>query len=354
MRTLTVALALAGVLGLQSPAHALEPFTIEVMTLPFGTASYASDMALESLFKELKSPVSLQLKQTPGAMFISRYNFENKQKMREGKLPYITTLSSSSIIPYIAVGLPPYEKYPSEDTRVMFASGGMLVPFVTFNKDIKSPADFKGKKVGVAEKSRPNMSTLPNQPVFDHAYGGYDKVDWQYLGFANSKDAILNGSIDVHLGNVTCDIKQAADGSLYVDSGTPDPALMEVVSSGNKYQVVSEDPEVLKAAYDPAKHLVHVPVLMKAGTLPGQTEDAWVKGAFIVYGVDKTMPDEVVEEIVYQVFNNKARLADYYEGFSYIGSTPYPLGMDQRFIHPGMYRAMKRLNIALPEGVTVP
>lgn len=354
MRTLTAALALAGIIGLHSPAMALSPFTIEVLTLPFGTASYASDMALESLFKELKSPVTLQLKQTPGAMFISRYNFENKQKIREGKTPYTTSLTSSSIIPYMAAALPPYEKYPTEDSRIIFASGGMLIPFVTFKKEIKSPADFKGHKVGVAEKSRPNMSTLPNQPVFDHAYGGYDKVDWQYLGFANSKDAILNGSIDVHLGNLTCNIKQAADGSLYVESGTADPALMEVVSSGNKYHVVSEDPAVLKAAYDPAKHLVHVPVLMKAGTLPGQTQDAWVKGAFIVYAVDKTMPEEVVEEVVYQIFSHKERLSDYYEGFSYMGDTPYPIGMDQRFIHPGMFRAMKRLGIPLPEGVTVP
>lgn len=354
MRAFAVIMAIAATVGLCKPALALEPITIELLTLPFGTSSYASDMALESLFKEIKSPIKLQLKQTPGAMFISRYNADNLTKMREGKVPFTMSLTMATIVPYMGKGLPPYQDYPSPDSRIALATSGALSLFVTFKEGIKSPADFKGKKVGVAERSRPNMSTLPNQPVFDYAYGGFDKVDWQYLGFSNSKDAILNGSIDVHMGNITGAIKTAPDGSLYIDSATPDPALMEVISSGNKYYIVSEDPEVLKAAYDPAKHLVQVPVLVKAGTLPGQTSDAWVKGGFTVYSVDKNLPADVVEELVYQIFTNKARLTDYYESFKYMGATPLPAGVDPHFIHPGLYRAMKRLGIPLPEGVTVP
>ena len=354
MKRLIAAFALLAFLLPSHSARAVDPTTIELLTLPFGTASYASDMALESLFKELKSPVSLMLKQTPGAMFISRYNFDNLDKMREGQMPFTMSLTTSAIVSYMAMGLPPYQDYPAPDSRIVFASGGIIDPFVTFDPDIKTPADFVGKKVGVAERSRPNQSTLLNQPEFDYGYGGYDKVDWQYLGFANSKDAILNGSIDVHLGNISCTIKEAEDGTLYVDSGTMDPSMMEVVSSGNQFHIVAEDPEVIRAAYDPNKHLVQVPVLMKAGTVPGQTEDVWVKGGFVVYALDKNVPDDVVEEIVYQVFTHKDRLADYYEGFAYLGDSPFPSGTDPKWMHPGMFRAMQRMGLPLPEGVTLP
>lgn len=354
MKRLAIAFALLAFLSAGHPARALEPITIELLTLPFGTASYAFDMAMESMFKEVNGPVTMLLKQTPGAMFISRYNFENLQKMRAGKVPFTMSVSTSAITMYMAEGLPPYEKYPAPDSRILCSTGAILMPFVAFDPAIKTPADFKGKKVGVAERSRPNQSTLPNQPVFDYAYGGYDKVAWQYLGFANSKDAMLNGSIDVYMGNISSTIKQAEDGTLYADSGTMDPSMMEVVSSGNKFHIVAEDPAVLKAAYDPAKHLVQYPVLMKAGTVPGQTEDVWVKGGFTIYGVDKDMPEDVVEEIVYQMFTHKERLADYYEGFAYMGDSPYPAGLDPKWVHPGTFRAMKRLGLPLPAGVSLP
>lgn len=348
-----MALALVATLGVGN-ARALEPTTIEILTMPFGTGSYAQDMALESFFKEIKSPITILLKQTPGALFVARYIVENVDKMRAGKVPFTMAGTTSSIIPYMAQGLPPYQDYPTPTNVIMCANRGILLPFVTYNSKIKSPADFVGKKVGVAERSRPNMSTLPNKPVFEKGYGGYDKVDWQYLGFSNSKDAILNGSIDVHMGNISCVIETAPDGSLYATAGTVDPSLMEVISSGNPFYIVSEDPELLKTAYDPSTDLVHVPVLLKAGSIPGQTEDAWVKGGFSVYSIDKAVPEEVVEEIVYQMFTNQKRLADYYEGFSFMNRSPLPSGIDLKWCHPGLFRAMKRLGLPLPEGVTVP
>ncbi len=337
-----------------SSALAVEPRTIELMTLQFGTASYASDMAMESLFKELKSPLTLLLKQTPGAMYITRYNFENLEKMRSGQVPFTMSLTTSAITEYSAKGLPPYQDYPLPDTRVIFGMNGVLLPFVTFNPDIKTPADFIGKKVGFAEKSRPNQSVLPNKPVFDKAYGGFDKVDWQYLGFSNSKDALLNNSIDVHMGNITATLDTDENGNIYMVKGTYDPALMEIVSANRPFYFVTEDPEILKTAYDPNHDMIHFPVLIKAGTLPGYDKDFWVKGGLVVYAVDKDLPDDVVEEIVVTVFKNKARLADYYEGFAHMGDNPYPLGLDPAFIHPGLYKAMQTLGIPLPAGVKAP
>lgn len=353
LHSIGLTLALVAILGV-GKANALEPITIELLTMPFGTTSYAQDMALESFFKEIKSPITLLLKQIPGAMFASRYIYENTDKMREGKVPFAMTATSANIVPYMGKGLPPYQDYPTPDHVIMCATRVTLQPFVTFDPKIKTPADMVGKKVGIAERSRPNMSTLPNKPIFDRAYGGFDKVDWQYLGFANSKDAILNGSIDVHMSNVGCVVETAPDGSLYTTTGTPDPSMMEVISSGKPFYIVSEDPEVLKTFYDPNTDLVHVPVLMKAGTIPGQTEDAWVKAAFSVYAIDKGAPADVVEEIVYQMFTHKARLTDYYEGFSHLSGNPFPRGAELSQCHPGLFRAMKRLGLPLPEGVTVP
>ena len=128
-------------------------------------------------------------------------------------------------------------------------------------------------------------------------------MDWQYLGFGNSKDALLNGSIAVHMGNLSGEIKTAPDGTLYMDACTPDPAMMEIISAGKPFRFVSEDPAVLASAYDPDKHLMHFPVLIKAGAVPNLKEDAWAKGAFITYSGDRSIPAEAVEEMVYQMWS---------------------------------------------------
>jgi TRAP-type uncharacterized transport system substrate-binding protein len=353
MKHCLASLAVIAALLAAQPARALDGAAIEILTLPFGTSSYSTDMGMESFFKEINGPLRFLLKQTPGAMYITRYNHENREKMVAGKIPFTITLSTAAITPYVAKGLPPYQDFPLP-SRVLCAIDGLAIVWVTFDPAIQSPADFAGQKVGVAERSRPNQSELPNRPVFDHAYGGYDKVDWQYLGFGNSKDALLNGSIAVHAGNLSGEIKTAPDGTLYMDSCTPDPALMEIISAGRPFHFVSEDPAVLRAAYDPEKHLVHFPVLIKAGAVPNLTEDAWAKGGFIVYSGDMDMPAEAVEEMVYQMWSKRDRLADFYEGFRTMGASPYPAGCDPQYIHPGLFRALNRLGIALPEGVSAP
>ena len=37
-----------------------------------------------------------------------------------------------------------------------------------------------------------------------------------------------------------------------------------------------------------------------------------------------------------------------------MGASPYPRGLDPKYVHPGLFRAMERLGVALPEGVTAP
>ncbi len=334
-------------------AQAVEKTNLEILTLPFGTSAYAMDMAMESLFKEFESPVSLLLKQTPGMMFVYRYRFENNNKMQDGKMPFYLYNTVLPVVKYAAQGLTPYEDYPDPDSRIIAIVNGAVTPYITFEDDITTLQEMEGRKVGVAEKARPNQSILPNKPLFDKVLGDFEKVDWQYLGAMNSKDAILNGSIDVHMGTALCQLLTDENGNYYTTKITPDPATMEVISSGNAYTIINEDPEVIKAAYDPTKDLVQSPILLKAGSAPGIEKDVWVKGFAVGYLTHKDVSDEVVEEIVYTMYKNKARLAEYYEGFSYMTDSPYLPGTDVALYHPGVFKAMKRLGLPLPEGVTV-
>ncbi len=355
MKLKSIILACMAAMLFSSPmkANAVEKTNMEILTLPFGTSAYAMDMAMESLFKEFESPISLLLKQTPGMMFVYRYRFENNDKMQEGKMPFYLYNTVLPVITYAANGLTPYEDYPDPDSRIIAVVNGAVTPYITFEDDIKVLNDMEGKKVGVAEKARPNQSILPNKPLFDKVLGDFEKVDWQYLGAMNSKDAILNGSIDVHMGTALCQLLADENGNFYTTKITPDPATMEVISSGTPYSIIDEDPSVVRSAYNPASDLVQSPVLLKAGSAPGLDKDVWVKGFGVGYLTHKDVSDEVVEEIVYTMYKNKERLAEYYEGFSYMTDSPYLPGTDVALYHPGVFKAMKRLGLALPDGVTV-
>jgi TRAP-type uncharacterized transport system substrate-binding protein len=322
---------------------------VEIYTLPFGTPSYLVDTAVESLYGELKDTnIKLKIKQTPGAFYIIRTFAGMQDKIASGAVPQAMVGTTDSILPYTIEGRPPFTKFPLPRSRVIWGTAGFLKVFVTFDKNIKTPADFVGKKVGFAEKARAFNSSIPNMPYFNKGYGGYNKVKWQHLGSVNSKDALLSGAIDVHWGTLLAKVAKDDQGRMVALYAVPAPPLMELMSAGRELYFVNEDPKITKAAYNPAKDQVLTPVFISAKSLKGSKHDFWARGQQGLMVGDATMPKEVAEELVLTVWKNMKRLSEYQAMFGLYGASPYPVNVPKKYVHPGLISATKKLGFKVP------
>jgi TRAP-type uncharacterized transport system substrate-binding protein len=324
---------------------------VTMMTMPFGTPFYMIDSAVEAFFTELgdKSPVNLKLKQTPGAMYIVKSLLKNQEAMKSGKTPYSVQQALASIVPYMREGRWPFEKAPLEGLRAI--SGGVFVvnTFVTFDKDIKTPADLAGKKVGFAEKARVFQSILPNKPYFEKAYGGFDKVKWQYLGSNNSKDALLNGSIDAAWVSLSAKVSVNDAGEIVCEMAVPSPPLLELLSAGKELYFVNEDAATIKKASDPATDYILHPVLIKKGSVKGLDHDVTARGVIMCMTALEHMSEDDVASIVTTIYSNLDRLISFNKVFALYPKNPYPIGLDPKHAHPGLLKALKNMNMEIPK-----
>ena len=341
-------LVLAG--GTVNPVLADKPSMV-LLTLPFGTPSYMLDSSLESFFGELgeKSPVSLKLKQTPGAMYMVKALLKNEASAHQGKKPYQLVQAWAPVVAYMQEGRWPFEKMPMPN--VVALSGGvfMINTFVTFDPEIKTPENLAGKKVGFAEKARVFQSILPNKAYFDKAYGGFDKVKWQYLGANNAKDALLNGSIDAVWTAMSGKVSLSDTGELVCTMAVPSPPLLELMSAGKQLYFLPENADLIRKVYDPKTDFVMQPVRIKKGAIKGVDKEFTARGMVTVMAAWNHLSEDVVADFVTTVYTNLDRLKEYNKAFSLYPRNPYPLGVEKKLVHPGLLKAMEKMGMEIPK-----
>ncbi|NNL75245.1 MAG: hypothetical protein HKO68_02780 [Desulfobacterales bacterium] len=327
-----------------------KPYTIVQMTTPFGSPMYTEGTAMEEVFKKAGSWVSWKVQETPGAMFVQRYYFENKDKMIAGKVPPVVTSFSASVMPFVIEGRKPFDKYPVPFSGALFSSPSFITLYATFDPDIKSAKDFSGKKVGIAEKSRPFTGVLAHMPYFAKGLGIWKKVGWQFIGPVNSKDALLNDRIDVHSSTFRAKVELSDDGGYVCTKMAPATPTMELMNSGRKLHFVGYDPEIIKKSYDFSKDMMVYPVLIKKGAYEGIEQDIWGLIAIGLYRAPSFLPDDVVKEIIRVRHEYRDELAKYHAILKFFPENPYPVGVPEKWVIPSVTKAMKELNLSIPKG----
>lgn len=106
-----------------------------------------------------------------------------------------------------------------KDFSVVAALYMEQVQIVTMNKDIKTVADLKGKKVSIgASGSGVNFNAIDVLKAYDLTV---DDIDAQYLDFGDSADGLKDGKID----------------AAFVVAGAPTVAISDLSTSGQVYLV---------------------------------------------------------------------------------------------------------------------
>ncbi|MBT4087893.1 MAG: hypothetical protein HN580_25500 [Deltaproteobacteria bacterium] len=321
---------------------------VTFFSTPFGTPMYSQAVAFEEVFKKANSWVDLKAQETPGSMYQIRYFMKNQKKMAAGQIPQAGAIGTVGTLPYIVEGRKPLTKFNIPTLRAGFSMGSFITFFVTFNPDIKSLKDLEGKKVGVAEKSRPFAGAISLGPYFRKGLKNWKKINWQFLGSGNSKDALLNNKIDAHYATFTSSVKVAADGSFYTDALAPGPAILELMNTGRKLYFIPWDPEMIRKSYDFSKDMITYPILIKKGALKGVSAEIHGRLSVGMFQVDKSMPDDVLQEIIRVRHEYRTELGRYHGTLKMLPENPYPAGTPDKLVHPGVKKAMKNLGIPVP------
>lgn len=318
------------------------------MVTPFGTPQYSQAVAFEEVFKKSGSWINWKAQETPGALYIIRYLAQNRDRIVSGEIAQVGAISSVGIMPFVIEGRPPFDKFKLADSRAAFSMPSFVTFFVTFDPEIKTLKDLEGKKVGISEKSRPFQGILATRPYFGKGLKNWKKIKWQFLGAANSKDALLNNKIDVHHATFMGSVNVAKDGTYYTEALAPGPAVMQLMNSGRKLYFLSWDPKILKNATDFSTDMIAHPIQVNKGAIEGVDKELWGRLTTGIFQVDRSVPDDVIQEMIRVRHEYRKELGRYHATLKLLPENPYPIGTPGKWVHPGVKKAMRNLGIPIP------
>ena len=170
-----------------------------------------------------------------------------------------------------------------ESFRVVAGLYAEAVQLITMDKNIKTVADLKGKKVSIgAAGSGVYFNAID---VLNAAGLQETDIQPQYQSFADSADALKDGKID----------------AAFIVAGAPTPAIQELCTTSKAYLVpIDGDIAAKLMASSPYYTAYKVP----AGTYNGQTEDVTTVTVKATLIVSTSASEDAVYNVTKAIFDN--------------------------------------------------
>ena len=333
-----------------SAEAAKKPVDVVMMTTPFGSSMYNIGAAFEQVFKKAGSWVHIKHQETAGAMYMYRYIAKNRKKMISGEIAHTLAVGGIGSVPHLQEGRWPFKKTPWPMTKTLVSTAALVGFYGTFTPEIKTPADFAGKRVCTRERARVFLGVFLDKPLFGRGLGIYKQIKWSPLGDVGCKDAFLNGKVDVVPLGFGGIVKIAKNGTFVVPFMAPSAPTMEIMSSGRELHMISFDPDTIRRSYDFSKDIIVHPALVKKGATKGIKKDIWARAGFGLIHSDAGLPDDIVEEILRVRHEHRKEFGKYHASLKLMPDTPYPIGSPRKYVHPGVIKAMNKFGYAIPAG----
>lgn len=338
-RVCVVALIVVGLVGVwalsfNATAQARPEVKVPILISPLGSGPYLAWAVAQERARGWHPwlrPVSVE---TPGFTYNITYIAKSPQLWK-------THIYGSGSVAQWAAGLPwrPYfpERVPPEDYKILGVMGRTANFFLTLDPNIKTPRDFKGKRIGVGLITQNEWGM--HQAMMLETWGIRKELkSLNHLGTQPNIDALLDGRTDVGTVFLPFDIDQQ-----FV-SITPPHRHLE--ASGRKFYYVNVPPEMIEEVNRKtgANFLV---ARFEANKLPNQPEPVTTFGDLLPLMVHKTFPEDLAYEFVKFWVENTPKLAQLHSWFK--ASTPETLTSTAKenpeAFHPGALRAYRELGL---------
>ena len=343
MKLKTVCRALLGTVLLAalpvSPALAQKPaapIAVPLLLCPWGCGPTESDTILMNQMIKEGSPVTLLPQETPGYI----YNIREMANERHWKK---TAFSTEDVVIQLALkwgGTPVMKEFLPERVPVRFrllygetwwAQGKF---FVTFDPKIKSPADFKGRSIGLGLRGQSDWGVF-SRLILEHGYGiTPQNADIRHLTPAALTQQLLDGSVDVA---VTAFGTEPALREILIS-----PPLRQLEASPKPLRYISVSKQVIdKVNAKLGTTFLHV--TLPAGKLPKQSEPlslGFVRGFKAAH---PDFPEEAAYQIVMAVARNAPKMKELHVLWKIWSPELMLHGLSEENVHPGAKRAYVEL-----------
>ena len=284
----------------QKPAA---PVAVPLLLCPWGCGPTESDTILMNQMIKEGSPVTMLPQETPGYM----YNIREMANERHWKK---TAFSTEDVVIQLALkwgGTPTMKEFLPDRVPVRFkllygetwwAQGKF---FVTFDPSIRTPADFKGKRVALGLRSQSDWGVF-SRIMLEHGYGiTPQNTDIRHLTPAALTQQLLDGSVDVA---VTAFGTEPALKEILIS-----PPMRQLEAAGKPLRYIGVSKEVIdKVNAKLGTTFLHVN--LPAGKLPKQAEPlslGFVRGFKAAH---PDFPEETAYQIVMAVARNAPRMKE--------------------------------------------
>lgn len=316
-----------------TPSMASE--TVPVLLCPWGCGPTESDQMLMNLQIRGNKPVTLLPQETPGYM----YNIREMANPRQHKKSIFGT-EDAIIQLALQGGSPELKEFLPEPIDIKFkllygdAWWGQGKFFVTFNPNIKTPEDFKGKKVAIGMPTQSAWGLYPKL-FLEHAYGITEKnTDIRRMPPAAQTQALIDGSIDVAITGFGTEPQYKE----FMISGPL--RLLEATGRPLYYIPVSKQAvDLINKKFQTT--FIHANI--RAGSLPRQTRDLSMAFVRSYKAAHPDFPEQTAYELVKSVAEYAPKLQGNHPLWKLMTRELMLHGLSEENVHPGAKRAFVEL-----------
>lgn len=324
---LIVAAALAAP-GISAPGiAAAEPAVVDHLTAPAGIGEYEWALGIGRIME--KHSETLRTKAQPTQGYIYNMRYADGQDDRTNLI-----FHSDPVTPWLAeTRQPPFQDGLGEiEIQALMNATWPIWMLATDDPAIQTPADLAGKTVALGPKA--GTATVMAEETLK-ALEVFDKVDLQYLSFADIFSGLLDGTIDVGL---VLSWYNAADDKVGVV-----PGILNLEQADRGFHIVPWTEEGLRKTHDERGVPYHI-LTVPAGTLPIQDGDVMLYANPDFVAVDASFPEDLAYEYVRQTL---AHLGDINAagGLGVLFTPAFlPYGIEAK-LHPGAARAYREAGL---------
>ena len=333
------AIAVAGIGGWSVAAAETAPKTILSLEWPTGYGPPESIVMLSRFVSESSGKINLSAQETAGDVYNIKEMSQNKNRWDR------TIFGTGANIFYLAEnGVAPFFDKPIKvEWKHLFADAvWMLNNFITLDPSIKSPADFKGKRIALGQRTGSEWAAKPTI-ILREAYGITDKnATISYLDAASAVSALLDGRVDVAIAGIITNSE--------LNPVLPHRNLQEASASGRRIYYVEIGADVV-ARLRNKTGAPYISIPVPPNSLPQQGDRTLsLVGNQGFHSAHPSFPEEHAYEVTKHVIQAAPKVAKF-GGLGTVFRDPRILtaGLTEQNTHPGAIRAFKEAGLWPPK-----
>jgi TRAP transporter TAXI family solute receptor len=276
--------------------HSAEKIEIQIYSNPLGATGYVLSFGLAEIINKYSTKYHATAVESKG-LTVNMLHLIQNPEARKNTIIYVNNVGVGEA----EKGLPPF-KEPYLDFRYIALTANINVFMVSADPEIRKVKDLVGKRVAVGSKGHSTEYTM--RLVLDNGYGVWDKLKVSYLSMGAVKDALLDGTI--HAG--------VAAAVVFEPGGDwkGNPACDELLTTKKCY-LISYDEDAIAKAREKSGYVLY-PLTMGPKKYGKTTVTEPVTGVAVAttWNVDKSMPDEYVQDIVKIMYEHADDFATYH------------------------------------------